>query len=153
MRLRRMVIDDVAAVVAVEVAATAFPWNHSQFVASLLENDDATVVEVEDDVAGFALFRQVLDESTLLNIAVHPDHQRSGYGRLLLERGLLAQAAKGVDTCFLEVRVSNERAQALYRSLGFAIVGERKNYYPAKQGREHALIMSRHLPENLLGET
>ena len=153
MQLRPMVERDMLAVLAVEVAAAEFPWSLSQFSASLLAHDDASVVEVNGEVVGFAIYKQVLDESTLLNIAVHPDHQGKGYGRVLLEQGLLAQTAKGAAKCFLEVRVSNHNAQALYRSLGFIAVGNRKNYYPAKQGREHALVMARELPQNTLGDS
>ena len=152
MLLRPMLDGDIAAVLAVEAAATAFPWSRAQFVDSLRAQDDATVVEVDDQVVGFALFKRVVDEATLLNIAVHPDYQGRGYGRALLVQGLAAQAGKGVLRCLLEVRVSNDGAQALYRSLGFMPVGDRKNYYPAPQGREHAVVMARELPDNALGE-
>ncbi len=152
MQLRPMVGDDAIAVLAVEVAATEFPWSLTQFVTSLQASDDGSVIEVEGQVVGFVIFKPVLDESTLVNIAVHPDYQGRGYGRLLLERGLQAQAEKGVTTCFLEVRASNDNAQGLYRSLGFTQVGERKDYYPAKQGREHALVMARDLPKAVLGD-
>ncbi|MDO9477324.1 MAG: ribosomal-protein-alanine N-acetyltransferase, partial [Pseudohongiella sp.] len=51
----------------------------------------------------------------------------------------------GADTCFLEVRPSNESARSLYYSQGFVQVGERRGYYPAETGstfREDALILS-----------
>ena len=55
-------------------------------------------------------------------------------------------AGLGAKECFLEVRVSNDRAISLYRSLGFTQIGERSSYYPGDTGREDALIFSRSLP-------
>ena len=48
--------------------------------------------------------------------------------------------------CLLEVRVSNFSAIEMYSSLGFEVDGKRRDYYPAHDGREDALLMSRHLP-------
>ncbi|MEQ8952971.1 MAG: ribosomal-protein-alanine N-acetyltransferase, partial [Gammaproteobacteria bacterium] len=50
------------------------------------------------------------------------------------------------ETCFLEVRPSNNSAIALYKSMGFVQIGQRKNYYPGVNGREDAILMSRTLP-------
>jgi ribosomal-protein-alanine N-acetyltransferase len=82
----------------------------------------------------------MVDEAHITTFGVHPDHRRRGVGRrLLLE---LAEAALqlGSARMTLEVRVSNEPAQALYRSLGFAISGRRVAYY--SDDGEDALIMT-----------
>jgi ribosomal-protein-alanine N-acetyltransferase len=42
---------------------------------------------------------------------------------------------------FLEVRESNSPAIQLYVKKGFDLISRRKNYYPADNGREDALIM------------
>ena len=46
-----------------------------------------------------------------------------------------------ITSVFLEVRPSNSAAIALYRKLGFNELGIRKDYYPAKEGREDALML------------
>ncbi|WP_101756566.1 ribosomal protein S18-alanine N-acetyltransferase [Oceanicoccus sp. KOV_DT_Chl] len=142
MNLRRMLPRDLEQVAAVETAAAAFPWPQSQFASSLVDGHICTVLQIDDVVLGFTVFSKVLDESTLLNIAVHPDFQGHGYGRQLLQQGLTQLVDGGIKQCFLEVRVSNNGAKALYQSLGFDVVGERKQYYPAHNGREDALVMS-----------
>jgi ribosomal-protein-alanine N-acetyltransferase len=63
--------------------------------------------------------------------------------QILLDRACKLEAS----VCFLEVRSSNAGAIALYQSMGFMQVGERKNYYPDhRRGGEDALILSRQLP-------
>ena len=39
----------------------------------------------------------------------------------VLKDGLALQAGKGIKKCFLEVRVSNHKAQALYKSMCFSV--------------------------------
>ena len=148
MQLRPMQAGDIETVAAVEKAAAEFPWPQSQFKNSLGSDHDCMVLDVEGVVLGFMIFSRVLDETTLLNIAVYPDIQGKGYGRLLLGSGLKAQQEQGAKQCFLEVRVSNVSAKRLYDSLRFNIVGERKNYYPAKTDRENAYVMCCDLADN-----
>jgi len=136
-----MLEADLEVAAKIDAAATDHPWSYAQFAGSLLAGDDCTVLEVDGAVCGFAIFSRVLDEASLLNIAVAPDAQGSGCGRCLLEYGLDAQVKHGAALCFLEVRASNYKAQALYQSLQFTVVGERKNYYPTKSGSEDALVM------------
>ena len=45
----------------------------------------------------------------------------------------------------LEVRVSNAAGYRLYVKLGFDEIGVRKHYYPARHGREDAIILARDL--------
>lgn len=145
-----MIESDANAMLQVETAATEFPWSLAQFISSFQTGDEITVLEVNNIVRGFSVFQLILDESSLLNFAVHPQYQGQGYGRFLLEQGLASQIKAGACKCILEVRISNISAQKLYQSLGFVQIGERKNYYPGMHNREDALVMSRGLPQALL---
>ena len=61
-----------------------------------------------------------------LTIAVHEGHQGQGVGRALMDELLRwARSAPHVEKVELQVRSSNERAIALYRSLGFAEEGRK----------------------------
>ncbi len=145
MPLRAMTEADVEAVLALEAACVTFPWTENQLRASVAAHD-CQVLDTAQGVAGFSIFALQLDEAGLLNIAVTPALQGQGYGRWLLEQGLQRMARLGAERCYLEVRVSNRTAQTLYRSLGFELVGRRRGYYPAIDGREDGLVMSRPLP-------
>jgi ribosomal-protein-alanine N-acetyltransferase len=81
-------------------------------------------------------------EAHLLNICVHPELRRRGYGRRLLNALLFKAQDAAVKQVFLEVRPSNEAAVSLYRSAGFQEVGIRPAYYQARDGRENALVLT-----------
>lgn len=82
----------------------------------------------------------VLDEAHLTTIAVRASRRGEGFGERLLQHAIEVATDLGADSLTLEVRVSNEPAQALYRKYGFEVVGRRKNYYT--DVREDALIMT-----------
>lgn len=147
--LRRMLATDLPEVQAIEQAVAGFPWPSAHFDDSLAAGHDCTVMTQDGQLCAYSIFSQVVDEASLLNIAVSSALQGQGFGRLLLADGLKKQRRAGASQCFLEVRASNVTAQALYRSAGFKPVGERKDYYPAHTGREHAIVMCADLPTSV----
>ncbi|NOU31222.1 MAG: GNAT family N-acetyltransferase [Polyangiaceae bacterium] len=87
------------------------------------------VIEEKGWVHGALIAWHVVDEIHLLNVAVAPGAQRRGLARRLVE-GLLSYARdEGAVQIFLEVRVDNLPALALYEAFGFEVLNERKNYY------------------------
>ena len=62
-----------------------------------------------------------------------------------LEQAIAAAVAKGAKRMLLEVRAGNASAIGLYEGLGFRQIGRRRDYYPAKRGREDALIYDKEL--------
>jgi ribosomal-protein-alanine N-acetyltransferase len=83
--------------------------------------------------AGFVLTRHVLDEEELLLIAVAPRFRRQGLGEALIGHMRAAARARGVTRIFLEMRRGNP-AIALYHKVGFAPIGERRDYYRTPSG-------------------
>jgi len=150
MNLRALHSADAQTLWMLECLENPFPWSLRQFEQSFDAGHFGWALEEGGDVWGFALFSQILDEATLLNIVVHPDRRRQGLARHVLSTALGSLAARGAVRCFLEVRVSNARAIALYRTLGFTVDGTRRDYYPAAGDREDALLMSRDLPYQTL---
>ena len=118
------------------------PWTKQAFVNELT-NENACYVLLcrEDTVIGYGAFWQAADNADITNIAVHPAYRKQGLGKKILTK-LLEEAKKnGIKEIYLEVRVSNIAAQALYASCGFENVGMRKKYY-ADNG-EDAVIMAK----------
>lgn len=131
------------AVVAIEVRAYEHPWSRGNFSDSLRAGYQAQLLVAGDSVIGYFVAMKGLDEVHLLNITVEPDCQAQGWGRLMMEALATWSRGQGAQWLWLEVRVSNTRAQRLYAKGGFQVVGRRKAYYPANDGRrEDAIVMS-----------
>ncbi|MEE4190810.1 MAG: ribosomal protein S18-alanine N-acetyltransferase [Halieaceae bacterium] len=150
-RIRPGQAADLKAMADLEKRAAINPWSLSQFLESSLRDRDAALVAESGDagLVGFAVYQRVLDEASLLNIAVEPAQQGRGLGAVLLQHLLDRLAQQGVSRLLLEVRCGNLPAIRLYRRLGFVDDGRRPDYYPVPGGREDALLMSRELERKL----
>lgn len=130
---------DLGVLCGIEARAAQAPWDRDRFAESLVEHQ-VLVLDAAGEVRGFAVFRRVLDEAELLNIAVAPEHARRGGGRTLLH-AVLARLAGQTRCLHLEVRAGNVSAIGLYENLGFVRTGLRRGYYPTAGGREDAILM------------
>lgn len=143
LNLRPMLESDIADILQIECAAYAFPWNRNIFRGCLRDDYCCRVVEMDGEIAGYAIMSMGKDEAHLLNLCVDPERHGMGLGDQLLKFVLdFARKHKAVST-FLEVRPSNMAARRFYERRGFVEVGTRTNYYPAQFGREDAIIMAR----------
>lgn len=145
--IRRMTLADVDQVVAIEAATFAMPWSKESFQQELTRNVAARylVAELDGKVIGYAGAWVILDESHITNIAISEAYRGHGYGRKLTEALMQYLSNLGAAYATLEVRRNNERAQNLYKSLGYVGVGWRKRYY--EDNREDALLMvCEHMP-------
>lgn len=94
-----------------------------------------------ETIIGLGCFWAILEEAHITLLAIHPDYQRQGLGKLLLYKLLEEAVQRQLERATLEVRISNQSAISLYQQFGFRVAGERKNYYP--QTGESALILWR----------
>ena len=142
--LMPMTASDLDAVLAVEVAAYAFPWTRGNFIDSLAAGYFARVLASPTGrVAGYFIAMEGVDEMHLLNLTVAPSEQGHGHARRLLDALVALCRERGAQLLWLEVRESNARARSLYQRYGFKQIGMRPGYYPAAQGRrEDAVVMS-----------
>ncbi len=119
------------------------PWTATEIAAFL----DDRFTHLTGDARAFALVREIAGEAELLTIATHPDHQRQGHGRRIMDEWMRNAAQRGATTAFLEVAEDNAAARALYLACGFGLVGIRKAYYPRqKEAAVDALLMKRQFP-------
>lgn len=89
----------------------------------------AVAVMIDGRLAAYGGCEFVPPEANIVNIATHPDFRRRGCASAVIDALEEFLASNGVDSIFLEVRVSNAPARALYEGKGFSVVGVRKNYY------------------------
>ena len=154
---RRAFIDaarpDEAGTLA-EIHREAFrrTWSAHDFSGLMAEPTVFTLVARQTSlfggqrVAGFVLVRFAADEAEILTIAVRPKIRRQGIGRMLMNDVTRRLYRERIASLFLEVDRQNAAAVALYRSMGFAVAGERRNYYPlpgadTSAGAGTALVM------------
>jgi len=143
---------DANTLATIDAAASAYPWPESQFVsacssASAAQStsypESVQLLEADDDICGFVVYSQVLDEGCIHNIAVRPPWQEQGKAGILLKDAFDILLSRGATRCLLEVRESNTAARGLYEHFNFQLDGVRKKYYPTGNGREDALLMSK----------
>lgn len=121
-------------------------WTRSQ-CAGILPMAGVSLILAQDNgneqPVGFSLFRTIADEAELLLLAVVPDHQGRGIGRLLLEQFVERARAAGANRVHLEVRDGNP-AVRMYGLAGFRPAGRRSNYYRGSDGRQYDAITLAH---------
>ena len=105
------------------------PWSEEALALLLGENAFGVVALLDGQVVAYGGMTYVLDEGSVTNIAVHPDHRRRGYGSAVVDHMLWAAVKRSVFTVFLEVRESNLAARTLYKKLDFRECGIRKGFY------------------------
>lgn len=142
---RPMTPADLLRIHPIELASYDHPWSLGNFADSLDAGYSMWVLEVEGEVMGYYAMMAAAGEAHLLNLTVAPNWRRNGLGRDLLDHCLARACEHRADSLYLEVRTSNTAAIGLYHSNGFIDLAVRRAYYPARDGREDALIMKKDL--------
>lgn len=146
-RLERAQEKDIARIQELDRVSGLRSWQRNTYADLLLRSDASCTVAVTpppgERIVGFYIALTVTDQMDLLKIAVDPAFQGRGYGLQLLEHLLEEGRRMTIQSCFLEVRVSNLRAVEFYTRNGFRVMGLRQNYYT--EPVEDALVMCRNL--------
>lgn len=142
--LRQMQVDDIDAVMELESSAHSHPWRRKSFEDCIGGRQKCWLAEANGRLVGYIVIAHGGGDAEILNVAVSPRMQGKGIGSQLVQHAV--DCVRGfADMLFLEVRVSNHKAIALYSKEGFFEVGYRKNYYPTVNGNEDALLMASQL--------
>ncbi len=145
LRFRRMTLDDIEQVMKIEHAVYEFPWNERIFSDCIRVGYYCWLALQQQTVVGHAVISIVADESHMLNLSIARHYQGKGYGRQFIEFLVNEARVLQAQTMLLEVRPSNTAAINCYNDAGFNEIGCRKDYYPAHDGREDALLLARHI--------
>jgi len=141
--IRNMDINDLDEVLSIEISDSLTPWSKNMFHAEM-QNPFAYCFVMEKPggpkrpVIGFICFRNVTEESELLNICVHPAYRQLGVGKKMMEFYIDFSCRRGSKNFYLEVHCSNHAAIHLYQLFSYQSSGIRKKFY---QGRFDALLM------------
>lgn len=139
--IRRMVIEDLDEIMALEELCFSVPWSRESFESEIQKNNLAHyfIIERENSIVGYGGVWYIMDEGHITNVAIHPEYRKLGLGKLLVHEMIIQAKLSDINYLTLEVRVSNMPAITLYERIGFEKAGTRPKYYTDNQ--EDALIM------------
>lgn len=140
--LRKMTVEDVPAVVALDKISFSLPWPERSFRFEVTVNPASRcwVAEADGRIVGMIVAWLFVDEVHIATLATHPDFRRQGLGQKLLLHVLKLAIKEGAVSSFLEVRERNVAAQEMYRKFGYKESGRRPRYY--KDNNEDAILMT-----------
>ena len=144
MNLRRWKYEDILRISELEKECfPQEPWSY-RMLADSFENENFIGVLCDDggEIAGYGGLTLGYDTADIDNIAVSESYRGGGIGGAMLEWLVAAAAERGMTRVFLEVRVSNSRAMALYLKHNFKGVYARTRYYT---DGEDCLVMAREI--------
>ena len=142
---REMQESDISEVYRIDKRVRFDSWSKIYFKSCLQSGHTCRVVTSGETVCGYSVMLLQNNLAYLLNLSVHPEHQRQGLGRWLLLQFFSEAKSFGANTITLEVNKNNYAACNLYTSAGFNITNKRYQYYMSRTGWDDALVMTRSL--------
>lgn len=143
MDLRKWAYEDIRQIAQLEKECFSDPWSFSMLADTFMNGNTVTVCATEDgNVLGYGFVVVAGEDADVANVAVSPAQRRKGIARKMLESLVSKAGSLGVKRLYLEVRVSNAAAMALYLKMGFVGRYVRPRYYG---DGEDALIMVKEL--------
>lgn len=139
--IRPMSLMDLDAVMSIEGEIYPFPWTRGNFGDSIISGYHCRVLEQAGCLVGYGVMMIGAGEAHMLNLSIAATWQQRGWGGMLLQHFIGLAREHHAQRMFLEVRRSNPGAVRLYQRAGFSQIGIRKDYYPAMNGREDAVVM------------
>lgn len=141
--IKKMETRDLDEVLEMETSSSQNPWSKNMFVAEMKNPFSYCFIIkmkgiAKHQVIGYICFRNIGDESELLDICVHPQYRQMNIGKKLMQFYISFCGKMKTKAFYLEVNTSNQSAVHLYQSFSYTSLGMRKNFY---QGKFDALLM------------
>jgi ribosomal-protein-alanine N-acetyltransferase len=131
----------VRAVLAIEQQVFPRPWSSALYMSEIAQPATRIylVATVDGAVVGYAGCMLLAGEGHITTVGVDPSWQGRRVGMRIVYEVTTEARRRGATALTLEVRVSNHKAQELYRLFGFVPAGIRKGYYA--EVNEDAIVM------------
>lgn len=112
-----------------------------------VEHAEIFVAEVEGKIVGFIMMEYPGGEKWarigyISWIAVHPEHQRKGYGSKLIQAGEESARKRGMRRLYVASSIKDDYAICFYITNGLLPEGRRISYYP---NGEDSIILGKNL--------
>ena len=140
-------IEHLDKILKIENMCFSPPWTEGQLLSEMESEYGMVLAAFEGDVlCAFSVMHMAGDQAELYQIATNPEKRGRGIADALMKEGISWSKERNAESIFLEVRVSNTPAIALYEKHGFENIGIRKKYYT--EPVEDAVIMVRKVTED-----
>ncbi len=140
-RYQRMTAADIDVIMTIENVIYPHPWTRGNFSDSLRAGYHCWIMEAGGETIGYSVMMIAAGEAHVLNLSIAAQWQRQGRGRELLQFLLKLARDFSASRILLEVRPSNVAGRGLYADAGFSEIATRRGYYPARDGREDAIVL------------
>lgn len=141
--IRKMLPEDADEVSRLEQQIFSQPWSAQGFRDALSSNNVIFLVaEQGNKPVGYCGMYCAANEGEITNVAVAEEARNRGIGGRLVKQLLAKARDAGIQNVILEVRISNDRAIHLYKNLGFAISGIRKDFYEMPREDGYVMVLS-----------
>ena len=143
MHIRLAKSSELSQIAMLDKLANKTAWDMVQY-ESCLANADQTIYVLEIDlvICGVLVVSLAFDELEILQLVIANEYQNKKLATFLLSEVMAMQDTMTViSKVFLEVRVDNYSALALYKKLGFTQIAIRKNYYRVNGNKIDAAVM------------
>ncbi len=138
-KISKMTLDDFNDIKAILYSDFDDFWQEKTLEDELKnENSYYLVAKINDEIAGFAGLKIVLDEADIMNIVTKKIYRNLGIGSAILESLIEFAKQNGIKKITLEVNETNQYAIKLYEKFEFKKISSRKSYY---NNQNTALIM------------
>lgn len=144
MKIINAIITDVNNIYQIEKNEFKYDSYTKSEIANILSNENnfSFILNIDKVCVGYILATIVLEEITILKIAIKKNYQNKGYGKLLLHNFIKYANQKQAKNIFIEVSENNLKAIKLYLQFNFKQVRIRNSYY--KDGT-NAIEMIKHI--------
>lgn len=130
MMVRGIMKEDIPALAELEKACFPDFWTVGQLSGTLSRVDFCGVIaEYAGEPVGYLLGTSLFETAEIDRIAVKKEYRKKGVGKRLLDVFFKEVKRRGAEKIFLEVRLSNAPAYALYSKCGFTTFKIRERYY------------------------
>ena len=125
MKIRMFEIEDQAAVIKLwRACALVVPWNNPEkdIARKLKVDPDLFLVgEIGGEIVATVMGGYEGHRGWINYLAVSPQHQRKGYGKIIMECVEQRIEAKGCPKINLQIRGTNLQAAAFYEAIGYDV--------------------------------
>jgi [ribosomal protein S18]-alanine N-acetyltransferase len=135
---------DLGAIVELDRLCLEGLWSPDQYAREQRsDKSDIVVARLGDQILAYGCVWSILEEAHITILAVDPQFQRCGLGRLILWGMMECAIGRGLERSTLEVKETNLAALGLYQAYGFAEAGRRPKYY--QDGTAALILWLNHL--------